>query len=265
MISFIGLLLVTSIHVFTTSAFGVDQKLQSNVHTLFYRHHRKKQFNLDRSSDIDTLRTLYMKKVRNHLELTNSASSWVYLSEIVRIKSRWITIVAERFRDDNHNDIDYWRIERPSSAIIIVIQDDKLVFPKAQYRPGIGHHTLDFCGGRIPDGMENNPIHAVPGILLKELDFIVNDEGIGKNIIGEINCLNADGVGWEVDSSVSSQKLFGFVVTIDTSVSLNESKLHEKKVDINNYIDLDHLMKEELTCLQCRSVLMEWILQQRTT
>lgn len=225
------------------------------------QQHRKKNTFYWLTSFTDQKELLAHPRNEQEHEDGKSPSSWTYMSEIARIKSPWITIVAEHFKNENQVPIDYWRIERPDSAIVIVLHRNKMIFPKAQYRPGINETTLDFCGGRVPPEMEREPILAVPRILEKELGFRAKDNEIEENMEYEITSLNE--VGWPVDSSVSSQKLFGFVVTLRDNVELDEDFLHEKKVDIKNTTDINLLLSQDLKCLQCRSLLMEWMLQNK--
>jgi hypothetical protein len=224
-------------------------------------HRKKKTFHWFTTSFVDKRKLL--AHPRNEQEDTDEKNplSWTYISEIARIQSPWITIVAEHFKNENSDPIDYWRIERPDSAIVIVLHKNMLIFPKAQYRPGINEVTLDFCGGRVPFEMEGEPIRAVPRILEKELGFRTKENGGGNIKEYEITSLNINGYGWPVDSSVSSQKLFGFLVTIRDDVELDENFLHERKVNVENATDMNLLLSKELKCLQCRSLLMELILQ----
>jgi len=180
-------------------------------------------------------------------------SEWIKMGEIARIDSPWITIIAERLKDcDKDNIMDYWRIERADSAIIIVLQGNRLIFPKYQYRPGVKRLTLDFPGGRI--GKDQRPIDAVTGILEKELG-VTQDDFDEKNGIVALT----DEIGWFVDSSVSSQKLYGFVVSLKVDAKVNQDKIHNRVYILDDTNDMDQLLKKDLQCLQCRSILMEWM------
>jgi hypothetical protein len=179
-------------------------------------------------------------------------SEWIKMGEIARIESPWITVIAERLKDcERDNMMDYWRIERADSAIIIVVQGNSLIFPKLQFRPGIGRWTLDFPGGRIKQGQV--PIDAVKGILEKELG--VTEDDFDEKGIEELT----DEKGWYVDSSVSSQKLHGFFVTLKNDTKLNKDKIHNRVYLLDDANDMDELLKKDLLCLQCRSILMEWM------
>ena len=66
--------------------------------------------------------------------------------------------------------------------------------------------------------------------------------------------------GWAVNSSFSNQKLYGFVANIEPNAKL------DPELVVGTYsLTLDGIQNllEEITCLQCRAVLMEWILLNR--
>ena len=113
------------------------------------------------------------------------------------------------------------------------------------YRPGIQSTTLDFPGGRVPEGLE--PINAVPQILDREL-------GISPSGITKITPLNQ--TAWPINSSFSNQKLYGFVAEIDSTMSINPDQLGATYSKTATGINL---ILQDLTCLQCRAVLLEWL------
>ena len=112
------------------------------------------------------------------------------------------------------------------------------------YRPGVQSNTLDFPGGRVPKGLE--PINVVPQILDREL-------GISQSGITKITPLNQ--TGWAINSSFSNQKLYGFVAEIDSKMSINPDQLGATYSKTSTGINL---LLQDLTCLQCRAVLLEW-------
>jgi len=171
---------------------------------------------------------------------------WQKMSEIVTMQSPWMSIHGERLQDDDGKLLDYWRVEKPDSAVILTLQNGKFVLPKATYRPGIGRPTLDFPGGRVPEN--TNPLDAVAGILHREL-------GVEETDVESIKQLNDK--GWPINSSFSNQLLYGFVAEIREGVKLDSAKLHPILFDKND--DIKFLLSE-LMCLQCRSVLLDWLL-----
>ena len=182
-----------------------------------------------------------------------SAKPWKNMGEIVTITSPWLTLKGERLLDDADNLLDYWRVEKDDSAVILVLHRGHLVFPKPVWRVGLHATTLDFPGGRVPRGMA--PQDVVGRILERELQID------SETAIKTWQALNED-QGWPVNSSFSNQKLFGFVVELHNDVELDyEAVLHPKTYDPNNPSDLELLLQEDLLCLQCRAVLLEWRLQ----
>lgn len=194
----------------------------------------------------------FTEKYRN-----KGSSEWIKMDEIARIQSPWITVIAERLKDNERDLVmDYWRIERADSAIVIVVQGNSLIFPKPQFRPGIGKCTLDFPGGRIRDGQR--PVDAAKHILWNELGITEDDFLADKGGILELNDFHH---GWYVDSSVSSQKLHGFVVHVrEDGIVGDQNKIHHRIYSLDNDDDRNQLLKEDLMCLQCRSILMEWMM-----
>ncbi|WP_228040136.1 hypothetical protein [Nodosilinea sp. LEGE 07088] len=42
--------------------------------------------------------------------------------------------------------LEYWRVEKADSVIILPLQNQRLILPPHTYRPGMGKLTLDFQG-----------------------------------------------------------------------------------------------------------------------
>ena len=182
---------------------------------------------------------------------TDGPKDWKVMSELVKIESPWLTIIGERIQDDRDQLLDYWRVSKDDSAVVVTIHRGRFVFPRPVYRVGVGQATLDFPGGRIPRGVP--AIDVAPRILQREL-------GIDDSAIRRLESLNSK--GWPVNSSFSNQKLFGFVVEIKEEVELDPSFLHQTSYFFDDSGEMTKLL-EELTCLQCRAVLMEWLAQRR--
>lgn len=175
---------------------------------------------------------------------------WNHLSEFVSIRSPWLKLVGEKVRDDRGHVLDYWRVEKDNSAVILTLHRDRVILPRPSYRPGLGRVTLDFPGGRIPNDAQD-PIHVVPTILQRELGVNNSDD------IQSIDRLNVE--GWPINSSFNNQVLFGFVVTLNPRVSLSTSKLYrEASYSTQSPEDMTKLL-QDIVCLQCRSVLLQWM------
>lgn len=190
----------------------------------------------------------------------SAEGAWQTLSSTATISSPWLTVHCERLLDTGGQTLDYWRVERASSAVVLTIHQDHLVFPRPQYRPGVGRVTLDFAGGRVPraeEGTDEDATAAAWGILERELGL-----ADARSAVRELRALNSPACGgWAVDSSFSSQRLFGFVATLSDGAQLDGARLHPRRYDVRDAAQMEALLwGGELRCLQCRAVLMEWLL-----
>jgi hypothetical protein len=156
-----------------------------------------------------------------------------------------MALLAEHWQDEQGNELEYWRIEKTDSAIVLPVQGDRLLLPPPMYRPGVGEATLDFPGGRVPEG--KTPAEAAPLILQREL-------GVDPGAIARIIPLNT--TGWPVNSSFSNQRLYGFVAEISAQVTI--APAHLGVVCPMTPEGIATLLAQ-LTCLQCRAVLLEWL------
>ena len=178
--------------------------------------------------------------IRNH----QPSHPWKVVQPLVEIPSAWVTVIAEQLQDDQGKILEYWRVEKADSVVILTIQNQTLLLPRPMYRPGVGKTTLDFPGGRVPS--EQTPLETVPNILNKEL-------GIQRSDIAKIIALNSE--GWAINSSFSNQKLYGFVAEILPDAFVNTEQIGAIYPITNQGIE--DLLKD-LVCLQCRGILLEW-------
>jgi hypothetical protein len=176
--------------------------------------------------------------------MVNSQNDWQTLERFVEIRSPWLTLIGEKLQDEQQRILDYWRVEKADSVVIVTIQKDRFLLPKPSYRPGLGRTTLDFPGGRVLP--EQTPVDAVSIILSREL-------GISKSEINSLNPLNQ--TGWAINSSFSNQKLYGFAAEISPKVTVESDKLAD--IYLTTETGVQSLL-QNLTCLQCRAVLLEW-------
>jgi hypothetical protein len=170
---------------------------------------------------------------------------WQLLNRFVEIRSPWLTLIGENLQDDHQQILEYWRVEKANSVVIITIQKDQFLFPIPTYRPGLGTITLDFPGGRVAD--DQTPRETVPFILKRELD-------IDETAIISLASINPK--GWAINSSFSNQKLYAFMAIIDPELSVNSQKIGEIYPNTEQGIEL---LLQDLTCLQCRAILLEWL------
>ncbi|MGC9524396.1 MAG: NUDIX hydrolase [Limnospira sp.] len=180
--------------------------------------------------------------------MARSQLPWDVLSRFVEIRSPWLTLIGEKLRDNRSQILEYWRVEKADSAVILTIENNQLVLPVAGYRPGLGEATLDFPGGRVPADRE--AIDVVPQILEREL-------GVAESEILKIESLNDK--GWAVNSSFSNQKLYGFVAKLLPDYASDRDKIGATYPMTSEGIAA---LLRDLTCLQCRAVLLEWMRSQ---
>lgn len=174
---------------------------------------------------------------------------WKYIDRFVEIRTPWLKIIGEKYLVETLNqEVDYWRVEKPDSIVIVPICNQQLIFPKPIFRPGAGRMTLDFPGGRL---IKNKSVKESAKIILcRELD-IENTNFIDI----DLSMINSRGL--LINSSFSNQKLYGF------SAKIYPKTAFEKDENIIKYdVTKDNIYKifNEFECLQCRSLLMEyWI------
>ncbi|WP_204104032.1 MULTISPECIES: NUDIX hydrolase [Spirulina sp. CCY15215] len=178
--------------------------------------------------------------------MSNSAEQqpWQTHDRLVEINSPWVKLICDRLEDNTGKCLDYWRVEKADSVIILTLQRDRFLLPKPSYRPGIGQVTLDFPGGRISN--KQNPEKAIALILKREL-------GILPEAIQQLTPLNTE--GWIVNSSFSNQKLYGFVANLSPDIAIDPELLGFTYPVTSQGI---HSLLQQLTCLQCRALLLDY-------
>ena len=53
----------------------------------------------------------------------------------MKMRSSWVTFIGEHLQDDSGKLLDYWRVEKEDSVIIIPIQNQQFLFLVPMYRP----------------------------------------------------------------------------------------------------------------------------------
>jgi len=169
---------------------------------------------------------------------------WVLKNEISRIHSKWVTIFCEQWLDETETELEYWRVEKDDSVIVVPVQNEKIICAAPCFRPGIKALTLDFPGGRLKENKSKK--EAVCSILFREL-------GIPEQKISTITPLNED--KWIINSSFSNQGLWSFAATIDSNYKIPSARVGAReRADL---VGANALLKK-MHCLQCRAVLQEW-------
>ncbi|WGS75231.1 NUDIX domain-containing protein [Pseudanabaena galeata] len=174
----------------------------------------------------------------------HTPQNWQVQDRFLEMHSRWVSLIGEHLQDDHGEVLEYWRIEKADSVIVIPIQGDRILLPQPSYRAGIGQITLDFSGGRVTAGQ--NPQLAAIATLKREL-------GIEASAIVQLIPLNTE--GWAINSSFSNQKLYGFVAHLEPKAELSPEIVAVTYPLTSNGVKK---LLEEITCLQCRAVLLEW-------
>lgn len=172
--------------------------------------------------------------------------AWQKLAEIAKINTPWLTVVGERLKTETNQELEYWRVEKPDGLLVLVVQHNQLLLPKPMYRPGVGAYTLDFCGGRVPDGLSKK--QAAITILQRELHLAEPPKLISLKPINQS--------AWNLDSSFSNVQIYGYVAELDGSVNIDDKVLAGRyHVDEKGM----HKLLDELVCMQCRAMLREWL------
>ncbi len=141
---------------------------------------------------------------------SNSKNRWQVCDRFLELHLRWMTLIGEHLQDDQGQILEYSRIEKADSVIVLPIQGDRILLPPPSYRPGIGQVTLDFPGGRVLECQTHE--QAAIAALKQELE-------LESAAIAQLIPLNTE--GWAVNSSFSNQKLYGYVAHIENTAKLS--------------------------------------------
>ena len=115
---------------------------------------------------------------------------WKVHDRFLELRSRLMTLIGEHLQDDRGQLLEYWRVEKADSVIVVPIQNSQILLPAPSYRPGLGQMTLDFPGGRVCEGQSYH--EAALMALKREL-------GIEATEVARLAPLNTE--GWAVNSS----------------------------------------------------------------
>jgi hypothetical protein len=173
------------------------------------------------------------------------------LDQFITIRSPWLTVIGEHLTDEQGQILHYWRVEKADSVIILPLSGERFYLTAPQYRPGIGNSTVDFPGGRV---LANQDVtDAARQILLRE-------QGLPEECIFSLQYLNPG--GWAINSSFSNQRLHAFVAEIQPEAIAQAKNLGASyPVTQQGITDL----LRDLDCLQCRAVLLEWVLHSQAS
>ncbi|NCO75950.1 MAG: hypothetical protein GW795_04335 [Cyanobacteria bacterium] len=173
-----------------------------------------------------------------------SNNYWEVISQFVEIKSPWLKLIGEKVKDNKGQILDYWRVEKDDSLIIITEYKNQLFFPPWVYRHGINQVTLDFAGGRVN-----------PQITLEDNAFLILERELNLEKKDLKNLIPINQKPWIINSAFNNQKLWGFYSQIKSEINVAEGIFYSLTQQ-----DLLRLLND-LTCIQCRSLLLESICQ----
>ncbi|MGF1541047.1 MAG: hypothetical protein ACFCU5_11455 [Pleurocapsa sp.] len=117
--------------------------------------------------------------------MLNSSDDWKTLERFVEIRSSWLTLIGEKLQDEQQRILEYWRVEKADSVVIVTLQSDRFLLPKPAYRPGVKQTTLDFPGGRVLS--KQTTVEAAKIVLKRELDIEESDI-IGLKVLNQTGC-----------------------------------------------------------------------------
>ena len=171
---------------------------------------------------------------------------WQVLSRMVEVRTPWMSIIGERWREEAGREFEYWRVEKPDSLLVVTVHDGRLIAPVPLFRPGVGRTTLDLAGGRLDDPSTL----AQTALAIVRREFKLNDDDPFESQ----EPLNL--VGWDVDSATSSQRVFGVAAELRREVMIPDDHLGASYPATRAG---GRELLTELVCLQCRAILSEWL------
>ena len=60
----------------------------------------------------------------------DTPKNWQVQDRFLEMHSRWMSLIGEHLQDDRGEILEYWRIEKADSVIVIPIQGDRILLPK---------------------------------------------------------------------------------------------------------------------------------------
>jgi hypothetical protein len=161
----------------------------------------------------------------------------------VEMATPWMRLIGEHILTPQGL-LDYWRVEKADSLIILPVQGDRLLLPPPQYRPGVGRATWDLPGGRCPPARDRQTV---------ALEILHRELGLGPGAIAHLQPLTDQ--GWAINSSFSNQQLHALVAQIQPGPIPHLGRAYGIPQDWPS-------LMTDITCLQCRCVLHEWRAQE---
>ncbi len=171
-------------------------------------------------------------------------NDWSFEDRFYYHHTPWVTFYGEHYTDYAGRRLEYYRVEKAASVIVLPVQGDKLFAAPDQYRPGVGRATLDFPGGRVNE--ELGVAQSAARILEREL-------GVPPEA-AEIEVLTPEGL--LLNSAFSDQKLYAAAARIAPDFDLATGSTGGAwSLDRNGIAEL----LGRLECAQCRLALLEFL------
>ena len=69
-------------------------------------------------------------------------TDWRLLNEFVRVESKWMTLIGEHWLCDKGKELEYLRVEKVDSVIVLPIQSGQIFCVKPTFRVGVRHGSV---------------------------------------------------------------------------------------------------------------------------
>lgn len=171
-------------------------------------------------------------------------SNWKHVKEFLRLGTDWLTLIGDNWIDSEGNLVEYWRVEKKDSLIVLPIVRDQIVVCKPTFRPGVNLNTLDLPGGRYDK--KNTITKSALDILKRELN-------VEEKHVNSIRQFNHQ--GFYVNSSFSNQLLYSCIAELSEDCILSEDEAIFYPLTQQGMTRFFN----EVQCLQCRNVVHEWL------
>ncbi|CEM03325.1 unnamed protein product [Vitrella brassicaformis CCMP3155] len=178
-----------------------------------------------------------------------TAVAWRKTDEILSLRTKWMHLIGERYDTGQGKEaVEYWRVIKPDSVIVIVLHEGHIILPAPSYRPGIGKPTVDFVGGRRRSCNGTSVRDDALALIKKELNVTAADART-------LRVVNEGPRGYAIDSSFSSHRLWVAVCRLKEGVVLPSDCVRYRVSEVD-------VLLRDLECLQCRAALMELMLRE---
>ena len=207
---------------------------------------------------------------------------WKREDRFFQLRTPWAAFFGEHLIDDKGARLEYYRVEKADSVIVVPVQGDRLLFPKNQYRPGAGKVTLDFPGGRVDE--KRGVAASAARIIEKELGIPAEPAGAARPAATTETSASAGSTashgvasapgpasggkaavellsprGYLINSSFSDQRQFNAIARIPEDMRIPDEYLGTVRALEDE--DIVALLSE-LECAQCRLALYEFLRSQ---